>query len=48
MSSPNAEVRRKRKKQTARRVTRVVHHSWINQEDAVLVQCLHVMVDDSK
>ena len=47
MSSPNIEVRRK-KKQTARRVTRAVHHSWTNQEAAVLVRYLHVMADDPK
>ena len=47
MSSPNTEVRRKRKK-TPGRVTRDVHHSWTNQEDAVLVRCLHVMADDPK
>ena len=48
MLSPNTEVRRKRKKQTVGRVTRVVHHSWTYQENAVLVRCLHVMVDDPK
>ena len=48
MSSPNAEVRRKRKKQTTGRVTRALHHSWTIQEDAVLVRCLHVMADDPK
>ena len=48
MSSPNAKVRRKSKKKTARRVTRAIHHSWTIQEDAVLVRCLHVMADDPK
>ena len=48
MSSPNAGVRRKRKKQIARRFTKVVHHSWTNQEDVVLVRCLHVIADDPK
>ena len=48
MSSQNAEIRRKRKKQTAGRVTRAVHYSWTNQEDVVLLRCLLVMADDSK
>ena len=48
MSSPNAEVRRKRKKQIAGKVTKAIHHSWTIQEDAVLVRCLHVMKDESK
>ena len=48
MSSPNVEVKRKRKKQIAGRVTRGVHHSWTNQKDAVLVRCLHVMANDPK
>ena len=29
-------------------VTRVVHHSWTNQEDAVLVRYLHGMTNDLK
>ena len=37
MSLPNTEVRRKRKKQTAGSVIRAVHHSWTNQENAILV-----------
>ena len=45
MSSPNTEVRRKRKK-TTRRVTRAVHHSWTNQEDVVSSSMLHVMAND--
>ena len=48
MSLPNVEGGRKRRKQTARRVIRVVHHSWTHQNDAVLVQCLLVMADDPK
>ena len=48
MSSPNIEIRRKRRKQTAGRVTRAVHHSWTQQEDASLVRCLHVMAIDPK
>ena len=47
MLSPNTEVRRKRKK-TARKVTRAVHYSWTNQEDVVLVRCLHGMEVDPK
>ena len=47
MSLSNVEVGRKRKK-TTRRVTRVIHHTWTNQEDAIIVQRLHVMLDDSK
>ena len=46
MSSPNVEVRRKRKKQIVGRVIRVVHHTWTHQKDAVLVQYLHIMTDD--
>ena len=29
-------------------VTRIVHHLWTNQEDGVLVRCLHVMANDPK
>ena len=48
MSSPNVEVRKKRKKQTLGRVTRAIHHSWTNQEDVILVRCIHVMANDPK
>ena len=46
MSSPNIKVERKKK--TLGKVTRVVHHSWTNQEDVILVRCLHVMAGDPK
>ena len=48
MSSPNVEIRKKRRQQTVGRVTRGVYHSCIHQEDATLVLYLHVMADDSK
>ena len=48
MSSPNAKVRRKRKKQIAGKVTKAIHHSWTIQENTILIRCLHVMVDDPK